>query len=169
MTEKIEIIERESEEVVMMSATVSTFKLPTIMGKVYKELFSYLNSIDSEAKGASYTRYLDLDWHGMRTESKLSAFFKLFTRKWKMEMGIAVDSEVPEEGEIKRTTLSAGKFLKTMHIGPYHKVGETYKLLLNYADMKNLKLKNESFEFYLNDPRETPKEKLETLVLVPLD
>ena len=56
-----------------------------------------------------------------------------------------------------------------MHIGPYQKVGETYKKMVKFAKENNLALENESIEYYLNDPSTVTKDKLETEVLIPID
>ena len=57
-------------------------------------------------------------------------------------------------------------YLRAMHYGPYQKVSETYRKMWNYANENKLKLENESFEFYLNDPTTVKKENIETEVLI---
>jgi effector-binding domain-containing protein len=60
------------------------------------------------------------------------------------------------------------KYVKTIHFGPYQNVGSTNKKMFGWAKSLNLSFENESLEFYLNDPRDTKKESLETMVLIPV-
>ena len=41
--------------------------------------------------------------------------------------------------------------------------------MIEYSNENNLKVKNESIEFYLNDPKTTQNSNLETELLIPLE
>jgi len=60
-------------------------------------------------------------------------------------------------------------YLRAIHIGPYQKIGDTYRKMIEYSNENNLKVKNESIEFYLNDPKTTQNSNLETELLIPLE
>ena len=92
----------------------------------------------------------------------------MFTRKWKLQIGFPLYNKAEGRGNIKAGFLPGGRFVKTEHRGPYHKVGKTYKKMLAWIRENNLKIKGESIEIYNNDPRITKKEKLETTILIPI-
>jgi len=92
----------------------------------------------------------------------------MFTKKWNMLIGFPVKEKTEGEGNIKSGSIEKGRFVKAIHRGPYQKVGETYKLMTDYIKKENFKIKNESIEYYLNDPKTTKKEDLETIVLIPI-
>lgn len=60
------------------------------------------------------------------------------------------------------------KYVKTIHYGPYQKVGVTYKNMYAWAKAQKLSFENEFIEFYLNDPKNTEKQSIETMVLIPI-
>ena len=64
--------------------------------------------------------------------------------------------------------LASGKYVKSLHIGPYRKVGDTYKRMMTWIAEKNIIPAPECIEIYLNDPRETKKEDLMTEVFIPI-
>ncbi|MGD8780636.1 MAG: GyrI-like domain-containing protein [Ignavibacteria bacterium] len=155
MGKEIEIIEKEFQNTLEINIEVPMWKMPSVIGNSYKTIVNYLKSKNLEPSEAPYVRYLNIDWDILYKESKLTGFFKMFTRKWSMLIGFPVKEK-----------LEGGKYVKAMHKGPYQKCGETYKKMISFMKQENLQFKNESIEYYLNDPKTVKKEDLETLVLI---
>ena len=121
-----------------------------------------------EMSGAPYTLYQGINWEQAGQSKGLTAFIRMFTQKWRMEIGVPVAVDTAGEGEVVSASIPAGRYLKTLHRGPYSKVSEAYDRLQAYARGNNLKLGPYCLELYLNDPQTVPKEQLETEVLVTL-
>ena len=176
MAADIEVIQRTSQPALAIKAEAPSFKLPMIMGKSYGRIMAYMQAKGIEMNGAPYTLYQGIDWQQAGQASGLKAFIAMFTQKWKMEIGVPVATDTAGEGELASfhlgevlvTTIPAGRYLKTLHRGPYAKVGEAYNRLMAYASEQGLKLAPYSLEMYLNDPETVSKQALETEVLIAL-
>lgn len=68
-----------------------------------------------------------------------------------------ISVKVNNENELVVKRLPKQFYVKTIHQGPYQKVGATYKKMYFGAMSKNIDLLDESIEIYLNDPKETKK------------
>lgn len=168
MEQKVEIIERETVETLEVNENATMLGLAKIISKTYKEITEYMEEAKAELKEAPYVRYLDLDWSSLDTEGSWSMLIKFFTKKWNMLIGIPVKAKVEGSGKIKPGSLAAGRYVKALHTGPYQKVGSTYKRMRSWMMGNNIDAAGESIEIYLNDPRQTRKEDLQTVVLIPV-
>ena len=164
----IEVVQRDGQPSLAIKVTAATFKLPMVMGKSYGKLMTYMQAKGIEMGGAPYTLYQDIDWAQAGQSKWLSAFIRMFTQKWKMEIGVPVAVETAGEGEVVSALIPAGRYLKTLHRGPYSKVSEAYDRLMAHARSNNIRLGPYCLELYLNDPQTVPKQQLETEVLVVL-
>jgi len=170
MSEQITIIEKAEQHALCVSETVGTMKLGKVMQPAYLLIMDHLkkHDINFGENVIPFARYKDLDWAKLQKKSLFSVINMLFCYKWQLDIGVSCPDSVPGEGRMNKVSLDAGKYIRMIHIGSYKKVGETYNRILAYATEQNLKVKNTSIEFYLNDPRETPTSQLETEVLVPV-
>ena len=55
-----------------------------------------------------------------------------------------------------------------VHIGPYQGITNAYISIEKYIKDKGLQINGKSFEEYINDPGNTPPEKLQTNVYYPV-
>ena len=69
---------------------------------------------------------------------------------------------------VKRKIWKEGRAIQMMHIGPYERVGDSYKLLDRYAQEKGLKAVCPGHEIYISDPRRVAPEKIKTIVRLPV-
>ncbi len=168
MNPKIEIVEKEIGFVIEIEEKASTFKLPLVMGKDLKQISEYLKENNVNSKNAPYARYLDINWDVQTQKGMLANLIDLFTKKWHFLNGFTTPTKLEAKDNMKTDLIKLNKYVQTTHLGPYQKVGDTYKKMYAWAKGQNLELVGESIEFYLNDPRETKKEFLETLVLIPI-
>lgn len=170
MSEQITLIERPVQPTLCIPKTASTMQLGKVMGPAYLAITNHLEAhgIQMSEENIPYTRYKQIDWTQTRKKGFLPLIQMMFFHKWVMDIGIPCPDSVPAKGEIKKTNLEAGKYIRTIHKGPYMKVGNTYQRILDFAAERHLKLKNYSIEFYLNDPREVSAAELATEVLVPV-
>jgi len=168
MSNDVELIKRKEQRTLIIRESVGMLKLPKVMGPAYMKIFNYLKEKDFEPAAAPFTGYQVDNWDEAINMSGLKMLLSVFTKKWDIEMGFEVPDHIEGYDNMEIKSLPAGEYLQALHVGPYQKVGQVYKRMYKYAKDNNLKLGNKSLEFYLNDPGEVSKDKLETRVLVPV-
>jgi effector-binding domain-containing protein len=102
------------------------------------------------------------------TKGAIANSIGAFTKKWHFQAGIPTGIQLETSGLMNCRKIGKKSYIKTVHHGPYHKVGQTYKKMYAWAKERDEVLGDESIECYLNDPRETKKSMLETMVLIPV-
>lgn len=169
MKSTIEIITKEIGNVIEIEENVGMMKIPQVMGKDLKMIGEYLESNNVTCIEAPYSRYLDINWTVQMNMSKFASFMAMFTKKWRFMVGMPTSAKMEGKVVMKSGFYPLQSYVKAIHRGPYHKVGKTYTEMFKWLTAKGLKAKPESIEFYLNDPRTTKKEDLETMVLIPVE
>ena len=168
MLPKIELVTKEIGNVIEIEENASMFKLPSIMGKDLSLISEYLKKNEVITEEPPYAQYLDIDWDAQMKKGMLADFIDVFTKKWHFVVGFQIPQKIESSENMLHGFIEQKTYIQTTHFGPYHKVGKTYERMYEWGNKENLKLENKSIEFYLNDPRETKKNELETLVLIPI-
>ena len=89
---------------------------------------------------------------------------------YKFEAGIPVDrGDVPSADPVRVVQSYAGKALKTTHVGAYEGLSKTHEQLLAYAAAHGYKPNGPMFSWFVDDPRNTPVEKLRTEMYAPIE
>lgn len=166
---EIEIVEMAEIPTIEVNVKVTMPGIPRAIGSTYHRLAGYLEKKAEKMGGEPYVRYLDIDWDKMMHENRLLGFLKMFTRKWNMLVGFPMQHAVKGEGAIRPGAIPGGRYLVTLHTGPYQNMGETYNKLYAYAQANGLRLRGECIEKYLNGPDTVSKEELQTVVMIPLE
>jgi len=170
MSNDVTIIEKEARHALAISDIVGTMKLGKVMRPAYEEIMAAINEqgIDLAPEDVPFTLYRNIDWDSFDKKGVLATIKVMFFHKWDIQMGIPCPESAKASGRIASLTLDAGKFIRTIHKGPYMKVGDAYNKIKAFAKQENLNLKDYSVEFYLNNPREVAETDIETEVLVPV-
>jgi AraC family transcriptional regulator len=86
------------------------------------------------------------------------------------DAGVAVANDAKLPKELAEHHLPAGRYAKTVHVGSYEKLGDTWaRFLGEWLPESGERLGDgPSYERYVNDPRTTPREKLLTEIYVPI-
>ncbi|OQP64120.1 hypothetical protein A3860_22200 [Niastella vici] len=71
-------------------------------------------------------------------------------------------------GEVTWFTLTEGKSIQMLHVGPFSTEPETLKQIAAFADVNKLKKNGLHHEIYLSDFRRTAPEKLKTILREPV-
>ncbi len=111
----------------------------------------YLGELGVYPSGAPFTAYFNMDMEDLD-----------------LEIGMPVAEPVAAKGDIASSEIPAGKYVTATHVGPYEKFEETYTVLMAYMGEQGVDGSGVAYEFYLNDPSETPPEKLITEILIQL-
>lgn len=165
---EFEIIEKEIGSVIGIERTISMLKMASTMGKDFTELMELVSGLETENESIPFSRYYDVDWESQMNNGFLKNLIEIFTKKWHFSCCVPVRENMEGIEKYNKETIERGKYLKTMHYGAYHKVADTYKKMYNYAKSNNLNLVGESYEFYLNSPKEVSSKELQTEILIPI-
>jgi effector-binding domain-containing protein len=72
-------------------------------------------------------------------------------------VGFEVDEEIPGNGTVEPLTIPAGETLRTLHIGPYERLPETYAALRSFAARHGRQLdEHVMWEEYRSHPEVEP-------------
>jgi effector-binding domain-containing protein len=166
MDPEFTIEEMPDQHALEIESQISIFKIAKTLGDSFQKIGALIEEAGAEPSGMPYARYLDIQWDKVRTQGALAQMWMLLTCKVKLRAGIMVSSEVAGRGEIEPVTLKHGRVVKTIHTGPYQKVGAVYKALANWAAENNETLADVSMENYINDPTLVKPEEIQTLIIV---
>ncbi|MDA3863189.1 MAG: GyrI-like domain-containing protein [Deltaproteobacteria bacterium] len=166
----VKVVNSDSFHSLVISDVVGTFKLGKVMGPAYTDLMAQIEKQGVELTDASipFTIYRKIDWDSFDKKGVISMIKMMFFKKWHIDMGIPVPKSLEDTDKIKNMEVPGGKFLETIHTGPYHKVAKTYDKIKEYADSSGHQLQDYTIEFYLNDPREVKPQEIKTKVQVPI-
>jgi effector-binding domain-containing protein len=64
--------------------------------------------------------------------------------------------------------IPGGKQATCLYIGPYNAIEPAYNGLMEYIGQSGHEATGVAYEFYLNDPSETPEGELQTQIVFPL-
>ncbi|MBT8076968.1 MAG: GyrI-like domain-containing protein [Gammaproteobacteria bacterium] len=144
------------------------WKIPKVLGDAFPRIDKHIIAQGGTRAGAPYVRYMDIDWQQMRHCGPLRMLWLMLTSKQPMRIGMAVETPVEGGGEIEAVAIESLTCVNTIHRGPYQKVGDTYKKIVDWAEANDVKLANYTMENYINDPTTVAKEDIETLILIPV-
>ncbi len=168
MQTDIIVEQQNTQHTLEIAVRIPLFKIPKVLGDCFPRIKQHIEASDSKLAGAPYARYLNIDWEVVRKQGMLGQIWQLLTHKQPMRIGMPVASAAGGTDEIQPSEITAGEYVKTIHVGPYHKVGETYKRIAEWAAKQNIVMADNSIESYFTDPGEVPAEELQTLILIPV-
>jgi effector-binding domain-containing protein len=85
-----------------------------------------------------------------------------------VEIGFPVAQPIQGKGEIQASQVPGGKLGYALHTGRYGDIAPAYDALTQFVKELGYEPTGVSYEFYLNDPEETPQEQLLTQIVFPL-
>jgi GyrI-like small molecule binding domain len=167
MSEEIRVEFREAQPVYETATEARLWKIPFALGKGFAKAGEEIDAAGATRIDMPYARYLEIDWATLNG-SALRQIIDLLFKKQKMMTGLRLAQGAGSNGEAFGTEIPAGRYVTTIHRGAYHKVGETYGKIVEWAAQHDLKLQDNSIEHYIDDPTEVPKDEVRTEVFVPL-
>ena len=151
---KIEVSNQQSQ------AAVAIKKTAVCMGEIGQaategltKLMGYLAAQGTQVAGAPYLAYMN----GNEDFSKFD-----------IELGIPVSEAVPVHGEFYMSQSCQGKAITTMYKGAYKDIEAAYVALMDYAKENALEMTGVYYDYYINNPADTPEGELLTQVVFPI-
>jgi effector-binding domain-containing protein len=150
----IETINKESELAIAVKFEAVEFtKMAEIMVEGYQKLMVYVAKCGKQMVGAPYCKYTN------GSEN--------FT-KFDIELGIPVSEPLPEQGEIYMSKTCTGKAITAIHKGAYKDIEKTYEPMMQYLAENKLESTGVYYDYYLNNPADTPESELLTKIVFPI-
>ena len=169
MAEEIRIEEREAQPVVEVAAETRLWKIPKVLANGFGLARAHIEKSGAEVEGMPFARYLEVDWQAMHGKGAFAQFLDFLTNKQKMRIGMFPTKPVQSEGQTIGTEIAKGRYVTTIHRGAYHKVGDTYRKIVDWAADNDVSLADNSIENYIDDPTEKPMSEVRTRIWIPVE
>jgi len=150
----IEMINKESEIAIALKFEAVEFtKMAEIMIAGYQKLWAYMAESGKQMVGAPYCKYTNGSENFMR---------------WDIELGVPVSEPLLVQGEFYMSKTCEGRAIMAMHKGAYKDIEKTYAPMMQYLAENKLESTGVYYDYYLNNPADTPENELLTKVVFPL-
>ncbi len=81
---------------------------------------------------------------------------------------LAKKGKAPEAAQVALESLSEGRCVQMLHIGPYNREGDTVARMDTFARSQDLAFHGLHHEIYISDPRRVPPDRLKTVLRQPV-
>ena len=150
----IEIINKEPEIAIAVKFDAVNFtEMAKVMVEGYQKLWTYIAKCGKQMAGAPYCKYTNGSENFM---------------KWDIELGVPVSEVLPEEDKIYMSKTCEGRAITAIHKGAYRDIEKTYTPLMQYLTDNKLESTGIYYDYYLNNPADTPENELLTKVVFPI-
>ena len=124
-----------------------------IMVEGYQRLWAYIAKCGKQMAGAPYCKYTNGRENFM---------------KWDIELGVPVSEPLPEQDGVYMSKTCEGKAITAIHKGAYKDIEKTYAPMMQYLAENKLESTGTYYDYYLNNPADTPESELLTKVVFPI-
>jgi len=118
-----------------------------------QKVFDFIAQQGAEIVGAPYLAY-----------SNGNVDFTQFD----IELGIPINAEIAINGEFFMSKTCEGKAITATHKGPYQDIEIVYTALMGYLAENKLESTGVYYDYYINNPADTPESELLTQVVFPI-
>ncbi len=151
MSLKIELTDEAEQPVLSVRTRTTAAGLQQEMGKAFGAVMGYLAEIMEQAAGVPFAVYYNLEMEDLD-----------------VEMGFPVAKPLAGKGNVKPSSIPAGKRASCVFKGPYTQMAPAYESLTKWVAENGHTPTGVCYEFYLNSPMEVPESELMTKIVFPL-
>lgn len=94
-----------------------------------------------------------------------------FVKPAELEQAVAVlrkRGKPAEVAEVRLETITEGRCVQMLHVGPYDREGDTAAVMEAFAGSKGLQFHGRHHDIYISDPRRVAPERLKTILRHPV-
>ena len=151
MSYPCEIKAQPARPTLTIRATTPVQGLAQLLGRTYGAVAQYLGEMGEQPAGPPFVAYYNMDMQNLD-----------------VQVGFACAKKLPGKGEIQAGEIPGGQLASVLHTGPYDQCGLAYEALTQFVQESGRQATGVAYEFYLNDPQQTPPQQLQTLIMFPL-
>jgi effector-binding domain-containing protein len=145
------INEYQPRPTLVVRTRVAVQNLPQTLGSAFGAVLGCLSQVGQQPAGPPFVAYHNMDMQAMEIEA-----------------GFPIFMPMDGQDDVQAGEIPGGKYASCLHIGPYPEVKAAYDALGQYMAEQGVVPTGIAYEFYLNDPGNTPPEELQTEILFPL-
>lgn len=149
MSYQFEVKEQPAQKTLAIRTRAAVGDLPQIFETGYTEIGQYLGELGEEPSGPPFAIYYNMDMAALD-----------------IELGFPVARTLPGRAAIKAGEIPGGRVATGLFVGPYEEMEPFYTALMEWIKANGYEATGIAYEYYLNDPRETPP--AQTQVVFPL-
>lgn len=147
MNFKFEVSEAGAQTAASIRTRCSAGSLPQVLGEAYDAISKYLTEIGVYPAGAPFVGYFNMDMEDLDIEA-----------------GFPVSQPIPGQGSIKSTEIPSGRQATCVYTGPYSQIEPAYNAIMEWMTANGYTWTGVCYEYYLNDPENTPEQELQTQI-----
>jgi effector-binding domain-containing protein len=152
MAHECDVKEQSSQPTLAIRTRTPVGELSQVLGQAYGAIAQYVGEVGGQFAGPPYVAYYNDDMEDLD-----------------IEIGLPVAPQLPGKDEIEAEEIPGGRVATCIHVGPYDEIESAYEALVHWVAENGYESTGVAYEFYLNDPAETPAEELMTEIMFPLE
>lgn len=118
--------------------------LPGLLGSVYGSIAAYLEANRQFPAGPPFAAYYNMDMQDLD-----------------VEIGFPIASPLPGNDDLHPGEIPGGRYAICIHVGSYDQIAPAYQALTKWVEENGETPTGVAYEYYLNDPQDTPPEALQ--------
>lgn len=151
MAQSCELVDLEARPTLVVRTRSSVERLPEVLGPAWGAIMAHAGPAGAQPSDAPFVAYHNMDRDDLD-----------------VEVGMTFGQVLPGEGDVRPGGISAGRAVQCVHVGPYAELRSTYRAVEAWIARHELEPAGPAYEFYLDDPGETPEAELRTRVVLPV-
>lgn len=151
MSYEFEILTTSPRPVLAIRVRTPVEGMPQKLGESFGAIGHYLAEVGGQMAGAPYAAFYNMDMQDLD-----------------VEIGFPVQGQIPGRGDIQASHVPGGQAASGIFTGPYSEMEPAYEAIAKWMTEKGLEPTGVAYEFYIDDPAETPMEKVRTQIYFPL-
>lgn len=151
MSYQCDLKEQPAQKTLSIRTRAAVQDLSQVFGQGYGQIAQYLGELGEQPMGPPFAAYYNMDMENLD-----------------LELGFPVARDLPGRGEITPGQIPGGQMATCLYTGPYDDIEGAYTALTHYVEENGYQTTGVAYEFYLNDPTETPPAELQTQINFPL-
>ena len=149
MSDQCELVELISQASLSIRLRTAAQDLAQVFGKGYGEMARYLGEIGVQPAGPPFAVYYNMDLDDLD-----------------VEFGFPLANSVEGKDAMRTSETPGGTAASCLHVGPYADVEPAYNALFQWIQDHGYEPTGIAYEQYLNDPEQTPAERLQTQIFL---
>jgi effector-binding domain-containing protein len=151
MAHTFELVELQAQPTLVVRTRTSVERLPEVLGPTWGAIMAQAAGVGARPVGPPFVAYHNTDMQDLD-----------------VEVGMTFEQVVPGNGDVQPSGIPAVRAAAGIHVGPYAELGGTYRALEAWIAERGLAHAGPAYEFYLDDPAETPEPELQTRIVLPV-